>query len=40
MVFDIAVPYKKYTDDSAMTRCIAESLIKKKSFDEHDMAKK
>ncbi|KAF2360533.1 ADP-ribosylation/Crystallin J1 [Trinorchestia longiramus] len=34
------VPYKAYTDDSAMTLAVAQSLIKKKKFDEVDMAKK
>ena len=34
------VPYKKYTDDTAMTRGVAQSLIDKKGFDATDMAKK
>ncbi|XP_037089173.1 ADP-ribose glycohydrolase ARH3-like [Pollicipes pollicipes] len=34
----VKVPYKNYTDDTAMTRCIAESLINKQAFDAKDMA--
>ena len=37
-VFFVSVPYKPYTDDTAMTRSVAESLIEKKSFDATDMA--
>ncbi|KAG7170292.1 ADP-ribose glycohydrolase ARH3-like [Homarus americanus] len=36
---DLKVPYKQYTDDTAMTRCVAQSLIEKKGFDAKDMAR-
>ncbi|XP_076056758.1 ADP-ribosylhydrolase ARH3-like [Oratosquilla oratoria] len=32
------LPFKRYTDDTAMTRCVAQSLIDKKAFDAKDMA--
>lgn len=37
---DLKVPYKAYTDDYAMTKCIAQSLIDCKRFDDKDMARK
>ncbi|XP_045584021.2 ADP-ribosylhydrolase ARH3 isoform X1 [Procambarus clarkii] len=37
---DLKVPYKQYTDDTAMTRCVAQSLIEKKGYDATDMAKR
>jgi len=36
----LRVPYKAYTDDYAMTKCIAQSLLDCKKFDEKDMARK
>ncbi|XP_065207065.1 ADP-ribosylhydrolase ARH3-like isoform X2 [Planococcus citri] len=33
-------PLYKYSDDTAMTKSVAESLIEKNGFDPHDMAKK
>ncbi|XP_014261834.1 poly(ADP-ribose) glycohydrolase ARH3-like isoform X2 [Cimex lectularius] len=33
-------PVKKYTDDTAMTKSVAESLIQHGAFDEKDMAKR
>lgn len=38
--FFFSAPYKPYTDDTAMTKCIAESLIEKKGFDGVDLAKR
>lgn len=37
---DLKVPYKQYTDDTAMTRCVAQSLISQKSYNATDMAKR
>lgn len=37
---DLKVPYKQYTDDTAMTRCVAQSLVDIKCFDPKDMARK
>ncbi|CAL4151078.1 unnamed protein product, partial [Meganyctiphanes norvegica] len=37
---DLKVPYKAYTDDYAMTKCIAQSLLDCKKFDDKDIAKK
>lgn len=37
---NLKVPYKQYTDDTAMTRCVALSLIEKKGFVAEDMAKR
>ncbi|KAK3885731.1 hypothetical protein Pcinc_010069 [Petrolisthes cinctipes] len=37
---DIKVPYKAYTDDTAMTRCVALSLIQEKGYNAEDMAKR
>jgi len=36
----LKVPYKAYTDDTAMTFSVAQSLINKNQFDPQDMAKK
>jgi ADP-ribosylglycohydrolase len=36
----IVAPYKAYTDDTAMTFSVAQSLINKNRFDPQDMAKK
>jgi poly(ADP-ribose) glycohydrolase ARH3 len=36
----IAVPFKPYTDDTIMTKQVAESLIQNGGFDAQDMAKK
>ncbi|KAL7638779.1 UNVERIFIED_CONTAM: hypothetical protein RMT77_010313 [Armadillidium vulgare] len=36
----LKVPYKSYTDDSAMTKCIAYSLVEKKEFHVADIAKR
>ncbi|KAF0313312.1 Poly(ADP-ribose) glycohydrolase ARH3 [Amphibalanus amphitrite] len=36
----VKVPYKPYTDDTAMTRCIANSFISKQAFDAKDMARR
>lgn len=36
----LKVPYKLYTDDTAMTRCVAQSLIDEKGYCATDMAKK
>ncbi|KAL1123374.1 hypothetical protein AAG570_002459 [Ranatra chinensis] len=33
-------PFKQYTDDTAMTKCVAESLIHSGGFNEEDMAKR
>lgn len=33
-------PILRYTDDTAMTRAICRSLIDRKTYDNHDMAKK
>lgn len=38
--FSILAPYKAYTDDTAMTFSVAQSLINKNRFDPQDMAKK
>ena len=38
--FSISVPYKQYTDDTAMTRCIASSFISKQAFDAKDIARR
>jgi ADP-ribosylglycohydrolase len=35
-----SAPVKKHTDDSAMTKCIAESLIAEERFDALDIAKR
>jgi ADP-ribosylglycohydrolase len=35
-----AAPIKQYTDDSAMTKCLAESLIAQEKFDALDTAKR
>jgi ADP-ribosylglycohydrolase len=35
-----AAPVKRYTDDTAMAKCIAESLIAQKKFDALDIAKR
>lgn len=35
-----AVVYKAYTDDTAMTHCLARSLIERKQFDAGDAAKR
>lgn len=35
-----SVPFKAYTDDTAMTFSVAQSLINKNQFDPQDMAKK
>jgi ADP-ribosylglycohydrolase len=35
-----SAPVKQYTDDSAMTKCIAESLITQERFDALDIAKR
>nr|CAD7392259.1 unnamed protein product [Timema cristinae] len=35
----LAAPVKQYTDDTAMTKCIAESLITQRKFDPDDLAK-
>ncbi|XP_076056595.1 ADP-ribosylhydrolase ARH3-like isoform X2 [Oratosquilla oratoria] len=37
---NLRLPYKPYTDDTAMTRCVAQSLIDKKGFNARDMAVK
>ncbi|XP_066995211.2 ADP-ribosylhydrolase ARH3 [Anabrus simplex] len=34
------VPYKPYTDDTAMTKCVASSLIAKGGLDPQDLAKR
>jgi len=34
----VKIPFKPYTDDTAMTRCVAKSLIAKHQFDPKDMA--
>jgi len=36
----LSVPFKSYTDDTAMTFSVAQSLINKNQFDPQDMAKK
>lgn len=36
----VKVPYKAYTDDTAMTFSVAQSLINKNRFDPQDMARK
>ena len=36
----LSVPFKAYTDDTAMTFSVAQSLINKNRFDPQDMAKK
>ena len=36
----ILAPVKMYTDDTAMTKSVAESLIHARAFDEKDMAKR
>lgn len=38
--FVFPVPYKAYTDDTAMTRCVAQSLIDKKEYNAADVARK
>jgi ADP-ribosylglycohydrolase len=35
-----AAPVKQYTDDAAMTKCLAESLIAQEKFDAFDVAKR
>jgi len=35
-----SAPVKQYTDDTAMTKCIAESLIAQGRFDALDTAKR
>ena len=40
LFFSISVPYKQYTDDTAMTRCIASSFISKQAFDAKDIARR
>jgi ADP-ribosylglycohydrolase len=35
-----AAPVKQYTDDAAMTKCLAESLIAQEKFDALDVAKR
>lgn len=35
-----AAPVKQYTDDAAMTKCLAESLIAQQKFDALDVAKR
>lgn len=40
MFFLLTAPYKPYTDDTAMTRCISKSLIEKGNVDVVDIAKK
>lgn len=37
---DLKVPYKQYTDDTAMMRCVALSLIEEKGYVAQDMAKR
>jgi ADP-ribosylglycohydrolase len=34
------VPVMQYTDDAAMTKCLAESLITEEKFDAVDVAKR
>ena len=36
----ISVPYKQYTDDTAMMRCVALSLIEEKKYVAQDMARR
>nr|CAD7399078.1 unnamed protein product [Timema poppensis] len=36
----MATPVKQYTDDTAMTKCIAESLITQRKYDPDDLAKR
>ncbi|KAJ4451406.1 hypothetical protein ANN_02868 [Periplaneta americana] len=38
--FTFAAPVKQYTDDAAMTKCLAESLITQGKFDALDVAKR
>ncbi|KZS15375.1 Poly glycohydrolase ARH3 [Daphnia magna] len=40
MLGSLIAPYKAYTDDTAMTFSVAQSLINKNRFDPQDMAKK
>jgi len=35
-----SAPVKQYTDDNAMAKCIAESLIAQERFDALDIAKR
>jgi hypothetical protein len=35
-----AAPVQQYTDDSAMAKCIAESLIAQERFDALDLSKR
>lgn len=35
-----AAPVQQYTDDSAMAKCIAESLIAQERFDALDISKR
>nr|CAD7198339.1 unnamed protein product [Timema douglasi] len=35
----LSTPVKQYTDDTAMTKCIAESLITQRKYDPDDLAK-
>lgn len=37
---NLKVPYKPYTDDTAMARCVAQSLIDSKGYDAKDMSRK
>ncbi|XP_068249415.1 ADP-ribosylhydrolase ARH3-like [Palaemon carinicauda] len=37
---DLKVPYKSYTDDTAMARSVAQSLIDSKGYNAKDMARK
>ena len=36
--YSTVVPSLKYTDDTAMTKSVAKSLIERKTFDAKDMA--
>lgn len=39
-IYFFSAPVMQYTDDSAMTKCLAESLIEKKNLDLVDVVKK
>lgn len=36
----VSDPMKMYTDDTAMTKCISESLVEKEGLDCKDLAKR
>lgn len=39
-MFAFSDPMKMYTDDTAMSKCIAESLVEKDGLDSKDLAKR